>query len=245
MIGKLFGKKSRIVIESREDLEKAAIYYGMLPFFNNPIRGFSVAEMAAPGMLFGGDEGYDGCWEWKGPVIREKTTAYGKFFRRKAGFVSMKYFPDFLNYRRYKYPVAPESTEEMLLDIIRENDGLTSTELRKLINGVPAEADMFTDAFPLTREGATQQKVKRSSLEGPLQRLQMGGWLLITDFVYKQSKKGERYGWGVARYSTPELWFGKSQTVDRSPEESLQFLVKELAAKLPWGEKKSVRKLLT
>ena len=86
MIG-LHSKKS-ILIDSRETLALAAESLGILPFFPNLVKGLSVEEMCAPGMLFGGN--YDeGCWEWKGPVIRKRTTAYGKFFQRKAGFVSL------------------------------------------------------------------------------------------------------------------------------------------------------------
>ena len=41
------------LIASKEQLERAALRFGMLPFFANKIPGFSVQEMAAPGMLFG------------------------------------------------------------------------------------------------------------------------------------------------------------------------------------------------
>ena len=117
---------SKFIIKSRETLEQAAESFGILPFFPNNIRGLSVYEMCAPGMLFGGN--YDeGCWEWKGPVIRRRTSAYGKFFRRKAGFVSLDLLPDFLNYRRKIYTLNPGSMDEMLLEIIRENDSITST----------------------------------------------------------------------------------------------------------------------
>ena len=79
----------------------------------------------ALGMLLGGVEGYDGCWEWKGPVIRNRSTAYGKFFNRKAGFVALDLLPDFLNYHRHAYPVNPASTDEMLLDFFHVDTGLT------------------------------------------------------------------------------------------------------------------------
>lgn len=128
----------RNLIASKEQLERAALRFGMLPFFANKIPGFSVQEMAAPGMLFGDTRDVYGCWEWKGPVIQEQTTAYGKFFNRKAGFVSLDLLPDFLNYRRAAYPVNPDSTERMILDIIRENEGLSSTELKHIIFGTPS-----------------------------------------------------------------------------------------------------------
>lgn len=219
----------RFIIDSRDSLEQTALKFGLLPFFQNNIPGFSVAEMTVPGMLFGGNEGYDGCWEWKGPVIQEQSTAYGKFFRRKAGFVSLELLPDFLNYRRSAYPVSPDSTEAMILDIIRENEGLTSTELRKIING-PAKR---TDGM------------KRSSMEGPLQRLQMGGRLLIANFEYKHTRDGNRYGWGVALYSTPEIWFGRLPEVSRTPMESLDLLTAHLKERLPGVPEAAIRRLIS
>ena len=221
------------LIRSKEDLEAAALKYGILPFFSNSIRGFSVHELAAPGMLFGETNQDEGCWEWKGPVIREKTTAYGKFYNRKAGFISLPLLPHFLNYRRNAYPVKEGSTEEMILEIIRENDGISSTELKRWIHG-PLNSDRTAeDLVTLSPSGS----YKRKSIEGPLQRLQMGGHLLISNFEYKYTRRGERYGWGVAVYSTPELWFGRSfDTPGVSPEKSFEILtghVKSLFPKVP------------
>ena len=31
----------------------------------------------------------------------------------------------------------------------------------------------------------------------------MGTWLVVADFEYRYDKKGEPYGWGIARYTTP------------------------------------------
>lgn len=217
------------MIASKEQLEKAALRFGMLPFFANRITGFSVEEMAAPGMLFGETRDDYGCWEWKGPVIQEQTTAYGKFFNRKAGFVSLELLPDFLNYRRNAYPVKPDSPEGMILDIIRENEGMTSTDLKRMVFGSSSRKRKPEDLV----EAMEYARPKRHSLEGPLQRLQMGGRLLIADFEYKYTARGERYGWGVAVYSTPEIWFErKFEVADRTPSESLDFLVDSLSAKL-------------
>lgn len=216
-------------IDSRESLERAAVKYGVLPFFGNRIAGFSVEEMVAPGMLFGGSEGYDGCWEWKGPVIGEQTTAYGKFFRKKAGFVSLDLLPHFLNYRRGRYPVIEGSTEEMIYDIIRSREGATSPELRELI---------FADL-------PKGERPKRHALEPALQRLQMGGWILIADFEYKYTRRGERYGWGIALYSTPEIWLGIGDAdIEATPAESLDWLVKEVGTRFRGANEKDLRDLL-
>lgn len=218
------------MISSKAQLEETAIKFGMLPFFANKIPGFSVEEMAAPGMLFG--EGRDdyGCWEWKGPVILEQTTAYGKFFNRKAGFVALELLPDFLNYRRMAYPILENSQEQMLLDIIRENEGLTSTQLKRIIFGSPSNRRKPHDLV----DKLEYIKPKRHSLESPLQRLQMGGRLLIADFEYKYTAKGDRYGWGVALYSTPEIWFDRTfELPNKTPKESFDYLVESLSEKLP------------
>ena len=231
------------MISSKDQLEKAALDYGLLPFFSNRIPGFSVEEMAAPGMLFGEESDDYGCWEWKGPVIREQTTAYGKFFRRKAGFVSLSLLPDFLNYRRHAYPVSPGSTEAMILDIIREHEGLTSTELKRIVfDSMPREKNISRNELPETTAGG---RPKRKTLESPLQRLQMGGWILIADFEYKYTSRGDRYGWGVALYSTPEIWLGNSiATTERTPQESLEHLVDHPSEKLPGTDRRLILNLL-
>ena len=239
----VFKRRPSFIIDSKDSLEEAALRFGILPFFENPVKGFSVDELCASGMLFGGNLD-EGCWEWKGPVIRRKSTAYGKFFRRKAGFVSLALLPDFLNYRRKTYPVKPESMEEMLLEIIRENDGMTSTELKEWIFGSRFKQRNWNDipdnSSPYMESG------KRKSLEGPLQRLQMGGWLIISDFEYKRTKKGERYGWGVAKYSTPELNFGSDLLLheNKTPEGSFKDLIKTIKSKWPSASSKSLVLLL-
>lgn len=218
------------MIASREQLEKTALHYGMLPFFANRIAGFSVEEMAAPGMLFGEECEDYGCWDWKGPVIREMKLAYGKFFRRKAGFVALDLLPDFINYRRAAYPIEPDSQEALILDIIRRHEALSSTELKRMIFGAPTRKRQVGELADIL----DHTKPKRHSLEGPLQRLQMGGYVVIADFEYKYTAAGERYGFGVALYTTPEAIYGKSIVcTDRTPPQSLAFLIKKMSEKLP------------
>lgn len=241
---KIFNRIPHFRIDSLQSLALASEKFGVLPFFPNQIRGLSVQEMCAPGLLFGGNQD-EGCWEWKGPVIRQKVSAYGKFFNRKVGFVSLSLFPYFLNYRRAKYPVKPDSTEAMILDIIRENDGMTSTELKKYIFGERHPSRKWND-IPDKQE-YFQPNAKRKSLEGPLQRLQMGGWLIISDFEYKMTRKGERYGWGVARYSTPELQFGDNlpNLNNLSPEDSLKIMIKEIKSQCVAISEKTIKSLLS
>lgn len=222
-----------ITIESKETLHRAVTECGILPFFRSPVPGLSVEEMAAPGILFGeileGGDSY-GCWDWKGPVIQEMDSAYGKFFRRKAGYVSLDLFPDFINYRRQAYPVAPGSTEAMILDIINAREGMTSSELRREIFGASGR-----------KEGGPG----RHSLEAPLQRLQMRGSVIIADFEYKHTSQGQRYGWGVALYTTPEIWFGRGAlATPLSPADSLARLRERVATICPHATPKMIERLL-
>lgn len=235
-----FGKN--YIINSKESLAEAVKKFGILPFFPNHVKGLSIEEMCMPGMLFGGNHD-EGCWEWKGPVIRKRESAYGKFFQRKAGFISLEVLPDFLNYRRSLVPVKSGSTDEMLLEIIRENDSISSTELKQLIFGKLRRDD--PNSLP-ENEISLPIVTKRKSLETPLQRLQMGGWIIISDFEYKITKSGERYGWGVARYSTPEVTFPEimEKEITKSPAESLEIMVKELKKKISSAKTKSLLKLL-
>ena len=237
-----FPLKHNFLIDSREALEKAVETFGILPFFPNNIKGLSIEEMCAPGMLFGGNY-EEGCWEWKGPVIRKGKSMYGKVFRRKAGFVSLDLIPDFLNYRRASYPLKKGGMEEMLLEIIRENDSLSSTELKKLIFGNKERTSW--DELPEIKETYTVP-TKKKSLESPLQKLQMGGWIIISDFEYKRTKRGERYGWGVARYSTPELVFGDliRKLDGRNAEQSLNYIVSRIKKTWPSASKNSIITLL-
>lgn len=92
-----------IVIESQEQVEEIIHEWGFLPFFKNGIEGFSIEEMTPPELLFG-DDFNQGPWGWKGPIIAHWESAYGKFFKGKAGYVSLEWLPDFINWRRSVYP---------------------------------------------------------------------------------------------------------------------------------------------
>ena len=86
------------MIRSAMDMERQALELGFLPFFRCGVPGFSIEERTAYEYWFSDEE--EGPWEWKGPVIREGHCAYGKLFNKKAGFVSLEWLPDLMNYRR-------------------------------------------------------------------------------------------------------------------------------------------------
>lgn len=87
-------------IYTKEDLKEAVQALGFLPLFANEIQDFSIEEHTVPKAWFSEEPGV---WEWKGPVIRESGCAYGKFFGKKAAFISAQWFSDFANFRRDGY----------------------------------------------------------------------------------------------------------------------------------------------
>lgn len=140
-------------LESMEDLLQAVEYYGFLPFFPNDIPGFSVEEMCAPAYWFAEDR--DGPWEWKGPAAQTKRCAYGKLFRKKAGFVSREWLPELVNFRRDGYDFDA-----------RCDDGLVFHKDEELYNTVHARRAKFfqnsSKRSSITAKAATRA-LKRAS----------------------------------------------------------------------------------
>jgi len=211
------------------EIENAVLEIGILPFFENGIPGFSVAEHTPPELWFN-DEA-DGPWEWKGPIIQLGHTAYGKFFNRKAGWVSLEWLPDLINIRRFVYPLPPvdsQAPERLIYDVLCLDKDVLSRDLKREV-------------------GLYGMKLK-STFERYIAQLQMGLWTCISDFEYNIDQHGNRYGWGLARYSTPEEMYGydyvRSAIGQRTSEESRQRLVAHLMKMVPNATEKQILKLL-
>lgn len=215
---------------------------GFLPFFKNEIPEFSVEEFT-PANLWFSDEN-EGPWEWKGPVLRNGNCAYGKLFQKKAGFVSMEWFPDLANYRRARYGLKEdplENMERLIYDTVVEHESLLSKEIKALCGFRKKQVKKNANPFdswvsPEVKALLTDDKPKKEGFETVITRLQMGTWLIVADFEYLYNKHGDPYGWGIARYTTPEALFGKNRILvgsHRSPEESKQCLTEYLTQLLP------------
>ena len=84
------------VEEAIEYIEKI----GFLPLFKNEIPGFSLEERTAPTFWWSDDYEHDP-WKWREEIARKGDIAYGKFFNKKAGFISKKWFPYFWTRKCY------------------------------------------------------------------------------------------------------------------------------------------------
>lgn len=96
---------------------------GFLPLLSMGIAGWSAEEVVDEDCQYTRlpDGGWEWpLWEWKGSILQESGCAYGKFFSRKAAFISREWWPDFCNYRRSIYPYPEEgSIEEAILATLK------------------------------------------------------------------------------------------------------------------------------
>lgn len=236
-------------LRSAADLEARVRELGILPFFHNRIAGFSVEEMSDPSLWFA--DGVDGPWEWKGPVIRSGEIAYGSFFNGKAVYMTLPRFAHLANWRRSILRVSDrmvnplyEISEQTVLDVIEQCESVQSKELKRMFGLLgPRKRTAFDlpgSELPAAAKGS------RSGMDAVLSRLQMATRIVIADFEYPLSKKGEPYGWGLARYTTPEALFGRDAlTVDCSPAESLRRLSDHLHALCPAATPAQISRLLS
>ena len=207
-------------LRSAEMLASLVEEIGFLPFFRNPIAGFSVEDCTPPELWFS-DEA-DGPWEWKGPVIQSIRCAYGKFYAGKARYIASRFFPDFANWRRDGYDYDARMDEGLarrrdvpIMEELLKEDSLVSKELKRRV--------CFSEE-------------RKKGFDGSLTRLQMMCYVNIADFEYAVDKHGKPYGWGLARYTTPEAFFGAEFTENvyrKSPEESRKALEDYLMKLLP------------
>lgn len=75
----------------------------------------------------------------------------------------------------------------------------------------------------------------------------MGTWLVVATFEYEYDKHGHPYGWGIARYVTPEALFGENRILGckgHSPEESKMRLIKYLSNLLPQASETQILRLI-
>lgn len=221
------------VINSKSDLIAAINEYGFLPFFENTIDGFSIEEHITPDCWWHSATGEWSAWEWKGPVIRETGCAYGKFFEKKACYVSREWFPDFANYRRDGYDFDA-----------RYDDGLVSHRDKQLYDIIEHHAPVISKQL---KQMGNYKKGGNKGFDTIITRLQMQCYVTISDFIYLTDRFGKPYGWGIAEYSTPETFMGDSFTdtvYTRSPAESYEKILEHFCRLFPHTDIKQIKQFI-
>lgn len=213
-----------------DDVAELTEALGFLPFFANGIPGFSVEEHTPRELWF---TEADGPWEWKGPIARTKRCLYGKFFGGKAGFISLEWFPDFANYRRDGFDFDS-----------RYESGLAS---RKDMNVYGTVSRYGTVLSKKLKSLCGYSKGGEKGFDGVITRLQMQTYVCVADFEYMRDKYGKQYGWGVARYSTPEellRYEAVTSAYSREPAESLERILDHLKKVLPEADGARLLKMI-
>lgn len=225
-------------VRSMDDLIEAIREYGIVPYFTNDIPGFSLEERCDPRVLWS-DTG-DDTWSWKGPVIQTAHCAYGKFFFKKAAYVSEEMFLDLANYRRDGYDFDA-----------RWDDGLAKYADKELYDLIESKAPVLSKELRQSGgyayNGRWQKVEGKKGFDTSITRLQEQCYVIVSDFVYTLDKHGMPKGWGVAEYNTPEKWFGErfsERVYQRSPEEAYERLFDRMREYFPDAPEKTLKKAL-
>ena len=205
---------------------------GFLPLFQNEAAGFSVEEHTASLSWWTGDERHDP-WEWRRLIARSGQVAYGKFFGKKAGFISKAWFPHFANWRRDGYDF------DSLWD-----EKLASLRQKRIMDQFEGHKELFS--FELKRL-AGFGKGGEKNFEGTVTDLQMRGYLLIRDFRQRTNKKGQPYGWNISVYTTPEALWGydyiaSAYSID--PAQSRQLIYQQVKKHFPQASETALAAVL-
>lgn len=205
---------------------------GFIPLFKNEIEGFSVEEHVSNQFWWTGDPEQDP-WEWREIIARTEEVAYGKFFNKKSGFISLKWFPYFANYRREGYDFDA-----------RWEDELASMRSKKIM-------DQFDMGEEYTGQELKQKagfgKGGEKNFNGVITELQMQSYLTIRDFRRKRNKRGAEYGMSVSIYAKPEELWGYEMVTSaykENPETSRERIYRHVREMYPQTDEKNIRKLL-
>ena len=236
-------------IHSSDELMVVIEKYGFLPLFSNEVEGFSVEEMTSQDNWWSGNAAVDP-WEWREVLARTGRVAYGKFFNRKAGFISKKWFPYFANYRRegYDFDARYEDgkagyKEHLIMRLFLPADIELSEVDKDSVEASVSNPELFSfEAKRLAGFGKGGEK----NFEGVASKLQMDSYLVVKDFKPKCNKKGEPYGWANAVYTLPEYLWGYDFVTGRyneSPGDSYKKIVEHIRGYFP-GDEKVIRKVI-
>lgn len=206
---------------------------GIIPFFENPVTGFSIEEMTPPGSWFTDED--LGPWDWKVDVVQSGEIVYGKFLcGGKAAFATPEWYAHLRNWRLSQEKYKPTTEGRKVLKLIEKEGSCVSRQVREMLN------------------------VKKSKSDSVLANLMNGTRLIIGDIqrVYKGPNL-EYKGWQTASYCTPESLFerpaedfgpwhigGSTLKCDCSPEESYSILRNHIMGLFPEATEKQLDKII-
>ena len=236
-------------VHTADELLAVIEQVGFMPLFANGVPGFSVESMTDPACWWCGDETVDP-WEWRVTLTKTGKVTYGKFFGKKAGYVSKKWFPYFANFRRDGYDfdarfddAKAELREKRIMDLFWPSKlELSEIDKKNLEKEVPNPVLYSFEVKELAGFGKDGEK----NFDGTCAKLQMEAYLVVKEFLPRVNKNGESFGWSVARYTLPEYLWGYDFVTGRykeKPEESMEKIIAQIR-KYYDAEEKEIRKVM-
>ncbi len=216
-------------IVSPETMYRTVCRLGIVPFFENPVTGWSVEELTPPQFWFDGDGPELGPWDWKIACVQSGDIAYGKFlWGGKAAFATVEWYRELMNYRRSLPKYQPSADQQKILDYLAANGSVGIKEVRGLLG------------------------VKKGAADTQMTRLMMQCRVVTGDISRVYRGEDLHYnGWQVSSFCTPEALFetdnedfpdgmpagfpfeAVSLQVNHSPEESLRLLLDHIRSVAP------------
>ena len=205
---------------------------GFRPLFASAIPGFSVEEHTWAHDWWSDDPGRDP-WIWRQVIAENEDIAYGKFFDRKAGFISREWFPVFANFRRDGYDY--EGMYE---------DGKLNGRAKKILDTL--QLDENAAGLEMMSGELRKRAAVEKGFDNVLIDLQMQSFLLISRFGQKRNKRGETYGWHLPFFMTPETKWGYDavNSCSEKPADSRERLTEQIRKICPAASGDEIRKIL-
>lgn len=229
-------------IRTWKELVKWIKEVGFLPLFANEVKGFSAEEHVSPNFWWTGDREQDP-WEWREIIAASHEVAYGKFFGKKAGFISLEWLPYFANSRRSGYDFDA-----------RWEDGRASRREKKIMDffiGEDEDGDSLFKEIQILSTDLKKQagfgKGGEKNYQGIITQLQMETYLVISDFRRRENKRGEEYGMAVSILLPPESIWGYDNVTaaySESPKKSWERQINRVKELYPDTDDQSIIHLL-
>ena len=222
---------------SAETMLDAIEALGIVPFFENPILGYSIEEMTPRENWFDGQEDLRLTpWDWKIPCVQSGDVAYGKFlWGGKAAFATLDWYGHLLNWRRSQPKYQPTAPQRQILAYLEQYGSIGIREVRGLLGVKKSEADTLI----------TRLQLQCRVVTGDILRVYRG-----EDLHYN--------GWQRSSFCTPEALFeapsgaagnpffsGSGLSIPTCPpEESLAALIAHVQKIAPEATGAQIRKML-
>lgn len=222
-------------IRSAESMIALIREVGIIPFFKNPVRWWSIQELTHPDWWFSTSDEL-GPWDWKVDAVREGIV-YGKYFARRAAFATAPMYGHLMNWRRSlpQYlvaegvrgaasPTQPTTIDQrlqfniapILLSAIRSAGALDSAEIREVLEReVPPELRRKVGGH---MEKYLLPRITKQSVDFLLGFLEMGTWVVVGDIarVYR-GPNCEYKGWQRNTLTTPDALLGLAGSFANMP----------------------------